>query len=130
MEGLNQFSKEIFEGNKSRGFHDKPQETGTYLMLMVSELGEALEADRKGKQANVKGFNGDLKNWTEGESGYDQRWKLAFESDIKDSHEDEIADTLIRILDYCGLKGIDIELHVREKLKYNAMRPNKHGKAY
>lgn len=127
---LNELAQTIFEGNKSRGFHDKPQETGTYLMLMVSELGEALEADRNGKTANWKGFNSDMSYWFEGQPGYEEKWASTFKNDIKDSHEDEIADTLIRILDYCGLKGIDIQAHVEAKLRYNATRPHKHGKAY
>jgi NTP pyrophosphatase (non-canonical NTP hydrolase) len=39
---------------KSKGFWDEKKEIGTTLMLIVSELAEALEADRKGDFDNFK----------------------------------------------------------------------------
>jgi NTP pyrophosphatase (non-canonical NTP hydrolase) len=39
----------------------------------------------------------------------------------------EFADTLIRIMDLCGALGINLELAMREKMRYNAMRPYRHG---
>lgn len=121
-QNLNQLANVVFKANKLKGFHDKPQETGTYLMLMVSELGEALEADRKGIVTSV-----DLNEIMELP---DDDFAQYFKTYVKDSHEDEIADTLIRILDYCGLRRIPIQEHVEAKLRYNATRPHKHGKAY
>lgn len=34
---------------KEKGFHDEPREFGTLIALMISELTEALEADRRGE---------------------------------------------------------------------------------
>lgn len=39
----------------------------------------------------------------------------------------ELADTIIRILDYCGKMNIDIEEAIRIKHEYNKTRPYKHG---
>jgi hypothetical protein len=39
----------------------------------------------------------------------------------------ELADTIIRILDWCGHEGIDIDAVVREKMLYNKTRPYRHG---
>ena len=36
--------------------------------------------------------------------------------------EDELADSLIRILDICAFYDIDIDRHVRLKMQYNATR--------
>lgn len=130
MENLNTLRDEVHAIAKSKGFHDQTPETGTMLMLIVSELGEALEADRKGQEANMKGFLSDMSYWEEGEGGYEERFILTFQNDIKDSFEDELADALIRILDLCGKMEIDIESHVRLKMKYNQTRSRKHGKAY
>lgn len=47
--GLNFASQEIHKEARNKGFWDSERETGTLLMLCVSELSEALEADRKGK---------------------------------------------------------------------------------
>ena len=46
MESLTDFSKEIHKDNVKKGFYEKVVSTGTHLMLITSELAEALEADR------------------------------------------------------------------------------------
>lgn len=39
----------------------------------------------------------------------------------------ELADVLIRLLDYCGQLGIDIEQVMRQKHRYNITRPYRHN---
>lgn len=87
-------------------------------MLIVSELGEALEADRKGRRA-------DMVSYAEADSTPE-----AFKAYVKDTFEDEMADTIIRIFDFCGAEKIDLAGHVYEKLRYNQTREKRHGKAY
>jgi hypothetical protein len=53
---LNELSKQIYEGNKLRGFDVSKENIGQTLMLVVSELAEALEADRKAKYSNLEIF--------------------------------------------------------------------------
>lgn len=118
-------AKEIYEANKEKGFHEQQQHPAVYLMLIVSELAEALEADRKGKYTNP-----DAAAWMHACCDDGHKYEEHFPQHIKDTHEDEIADALIRILDYCGNFGIDIESHVRWKLEYNKTREHKHGKKY
>ena len=125
LEGLNAASRQIHENNKEKGFYEDPRETGTLLMLVVSELSEALEADRHNRHARRI----DFELFYEKNTSEDQK-KRGFELYIKDSQEDEIADAIIRLLDYAGYKGIDLEWHIEQKLNYNKTRPYKHGKAY
>jgi len=47
-----------------------------------------------------------------------------------ESFDFEIADTIIRLLDLCGAKDIDIEWHIEQKLKYNSTRERLHGKKF
>ena len=42
----------------------------------------------------------------------------------------EMADCVIRILDWFGAKGIDPEKVIAEKHDYNTKRPYRHGKKY
>ena len=42
--------------------------------------------------------------------------------------EAELADIMIRVGDYAGGFGIDLERAIRIKMAYNASRPHKHGK--
>lgn len=49
MKDLNKLSKEIYEANKAKGFHDEKHSEEHMMCLVVSELMEAVEADRKGR---------------------------------------------------------------------------------
>ena len=134
---LNELAQQIHEAAEEKGFWDKERNTGELLMLIVSELSEALEADRKGRRGQLNNFIRDLEyaQFTIDDFNLDDRdnyrWIAnRFETTIKDTFEDEIADALIRILDLCAAMGIDIDLHIKAKLRYNLGRPKKHGKAY
>jgi len=128
--GLNDAAKTIHEDNKRKGFWDDKRETGTLLMLCVSELAEALEADRKGRYTDLQAYNECEKADDVLEADKGAYELSSFHSLIKDTFEDEIADTVIRILDLCGAMEIDIERHINLKLKYNRSRERMHGKAY
>ena len=109
------------------GFHHKDQNIGEMLMLIVSELSEALEADRKNKHADLQNYNAGIATYN-GES--ESQDKSTFEFYIKDTFEDELADAVIRIADLCGYLNIDLESHIKAKMRYNESRPHKHGKEY
>ena len=130
MKTLNKLRDEIHENAKNKGFWDKERETGTLLMLCVSELAEAMEADRKDKYADLEAYRECEKADDIFESDKHLYLVRSFQCLIKDTFEDELADTIIRILDLCGAKGIDIEKHIELKMKYNATRERMHGKKY
>ncbi len=128
---MNELSQKIHKNAVKHGFYDEKREIGTLLMLCVSELSEALEADRKSKHANLKQFTEWQRSvYPESEKEREDKFKADFEYFIKDTFEDELADAIIRILDLCGYLGINIEEHIRLKMKYNEMREYKHGKKY
>ena len=127
IKGLNEASQKIHEANKLKGFYDNTIEIGTLLMLVVSELSEALEADRKNRHVDFETYQTKLNS--EPNRVFVKQSSL-FQEYIKDTFEDEIADAMIRLFDLCGYMDIDIEKHIDLKLKYNQGRPNKHGKNY
>lgn len=140
--GMNGIAQMIYRQNADKGFWDKPRNFGELLMLVTSELGEALEAHRKNKTADLKTFTSRIKEITESlnhgvfntyDEAQDYLEKVrtgVFQDHMKDTVEDEIADAIIRLLDLCGGYNIDIEAHITEKLRYNQKRPMKHGKGY
>ena len=100
------------------------------LMLVVSELSEALEALRKGHYSDpfaTAVLAEDLNNW---DDSLKDAWKNGFEKAVKSSFEDEVADVAIRLFDMCGGLKIDLEKHIEMKMKYNSLRPYKHGKKF
>jgi hypothetical protein len=42
--------------------------------------------------------------------------------------KEELADTVIRIMDICDSVGIDLEQEIKDKMIINEQRPMKHGK--
>ena len=124
IKGLNQASKEVHKANREKGFYDKERETGTLLMLITSELAEALEADRKNRTADKTSFEHYQQMCN------DESFSNIFNTYVKDTFEDEISDTFIRLMDLCGYMDIDIEWHIEQKLKYNKTREKMHGKNY
>lgn len=93
---LTSLSKVIHRENVERGWWDKPREIGTLLMLVVSEISEAMEGERKNLM----------------DDHLPHRTML----------EAELADAMIRILDIAGSRNLDIGQVLQEKLDYNRER--------
>ncbi len=47
-----------------------------------------------------------------------------------DNVGEELADCLIRIMDFCEARGIDLEKETKKKIKKNKKRKYKHGKRF
>lgn len=96
---LNDLRDDAFAIANSHGFHQVRYSPQHFLCLVISELMEAVEADRKDRHANVKDFDNASKVYP---------WNRCFEGYIKDTVEDELADTAIRILDLAGVLAENI----------------------
>ena len=187
---INELAVEVHKNAVEHGFWEGNPSDEHCLCLVISELMEAVEADRKGRHANLEAFKKSLKEYhkinSQNEIVKKLRLKEDFECYIKQTIEDEISDAFIRLLDLAGAKGItlerdsrvyywvtseksftenifeivkimatrdtadylylnccfknimglaeilgfDLEYHVRLKMRYNALREYKHGKAY
>lgn len=122
---LTKIAKEINEDVRKKGFWNSmhkaiaiaEEDSGTStkdikdafiaqkLALVHTEVSEAVEALRKNEyEANGYGL-------------YE-----------KDSFADELADSIIRILDLCGELNIDIQKQIEWKLEKNRQREFMHGK--
>lgn len=97
------------------GFHDEELSDEHLLMLVVTELAEAIEADRKGRKfKSIISFEQEFNRYS---ALVDEttRFKCAFERYVKDTVEDELADAAIRLLDLYGLREIDLDEDVFEE---------------
>jgi len=99
------YSEYINDWAHEKGFHDNEREMGTAIALMHSELSEALEAHREGipESTKIEGFS---------------------------ELEEELADTVIRIMDTAGEHDLDVGGAIVAKMRVNEDRPQKHGKQY
>jgi len=112
---IEELQKTCYDLAKAKGFHDNSVEIGTSLMLIVSELSEALEALRHEKRTPIT-FKSELEE--------------RFEELVKDTYEDELADVAIRLFDLAESTNVDLAWHIEKKLKYNMGRPHLHGKSF
>lgn len=94
-EKIKEFIDRAYKCACEHGFHDEDKSAEHFLMLVLSEIGEMVEADRKNLRANPKGF----------EKCIGLTYSDRFKNYVKDSVEDELADVVIRLFDFCGTIG-------------------------
>lgn len=106
----NELRDKIHANAVEHGFWEDNPSPEHFLCLVISELMESVEAHRKSKHADINSFE---KRIDEPISKHEaatsvERLRYWFNSYIKDSVEDELADAVIRILDLAG--GIKVSL--------------------
>ena len=178
MNNLNNLRDKAYRCAVAHGWHEEEKSHMHWLCLVISELMEAVEADRKGRHANVNMYHEICRSYIPSipkKNGF----IFAYEETIKGTVEEELADACIRLFDYAGVteydlddfdynesdtddysemtftesmynitnyimewditvvldeifafcrdRNIDIFWHIEQKMKYNELRPYKHG---
>ena len=103
-ERLKMLQKHIFDIATKKGWHDKPLSREHYLCLVMTEVAEAVEADREGRRAKTDMMEDVIRTQAEGEIGLTPQWyetwfTTYYDEYIKKSIEEEFADIVIRLLD-------------------------------
>lgn len=106
--GFNKLSQEVYQNAYDKGFYSKPVNLNEKLLLIISEIIEAMDELRAGKETHL----------------------LYYEDKKPCGFGVEIADAIIRILDLCGYLNLDIDKLIAEKMAYNKTRPFKHNKEF
>ena len=109
MKELIKLQEEIHSVNRTNGFWElgSDHDRGERVMLIVTELSEALEAHRK-EHRTITNLSYEYQPSVE-------EWLHDFKTYVKNSVEDEMADVVIRLLDYC--RGFNVPLLEREYRK-------------
>lgn len=172
-ERLAKLQQRIWDVATAHGWHEQPISTAQYCGLIMTEMAEAVEADRNSRRFKMTSAPPEDQQWFK---GWYQEW-------VKGTIEEEFADVVIRVLDMAqevhGDKmrwlgyypygqvyqenesfienawyfirevlnwgtmnisdcvsfmfdwaqhlGIDLWQHIEWKMKYNELRPYKHG---
>jgi len=130
IEGIRFLTELCGSDAQKKGWHeDRPEDPtllkiwqGNKLMLMVSELVEAHDEIRTGHAANET-YHPDAPAPGTITTAEVKLYK-------PEGVPSELADTVIRILDFCYTEKIDLGQIIEEKLAYNRTRAYKHGKQF
>lgn len=133
IETINKLSLDIRAGNIARGFWDDLVQAEMLgpdfaerslnvekLALIGTEVAEAIEEIRSGRLVTETYYADDLT--TTDKAGPDGKLRKP------EGVPSEIADVIIRALDFAGFHNIDIGQAVADKLAYNSTRAFKHGR--
>lgn len=111
LNAMNRVRDRVHEMALDKGWYGTgPRNVGEQLMLVTSELAEALEELRDGHEPTAIRYD----PTTHKPEGFPI----------------EIADAVIRLLDLAGSLEIDIGHAIAVKHSYNGGRPRKHGKKF
>ena len=108
MSQINNLCRRAHETAKKKGWHDTKLATGDFIANTHAELSDAFEEYRKVFPVIAVYYSGEKREKPEGVPI-------------------ELADVIIRIADFCGLHGIDLEAAIENKMAYNKTRSYRHG---
>jgi NTP pyrophosphatase (non-canonical NTP hydrolase) len=108
MSQINDLCRKAHETAKEKGWHEKEVPVSEFISNTHGELSEAFEEYRKGFPLRAIYYSGEEKEKPEGFSV-------------------ELADAVVRIFDFCGLHGIDLEKAIQIKMAFNKTRSYRHG---
>lgn len=119
---ISETQKAVHELAKEKGWHDadQPRTDGDCIALMHSELSEALEEIRNDRPPVYQRHSTVQNIILPGGDGWSLRMK-------PEGTLIELADCVIRIMDYCGKKGWQLDHAIALKHAYNRTRPYRHG---
>ncbi len=107
IDGMATVQRAAYENSTNKGFWDSNRNDAEMIALMHSELSEALEAIRH------EGYESASKHIP----SYNQV-------------AEEMADVVIRIMDFCEARHINLGRAILAKMEFNKTRPHKHGKKF
>lgn len=131
MLDLNKFAQEVHDNAVAHGWWEEERKFPEIVALCHSELSEALEEYRDGNPMEYCTCIEDRKPCEGITCDYWESFDGSCKNNCLVSKPEGIAaemvDCIIRILDWCGKEGIDIEAILKAKHEYNKGRPYKHG---
>jgi NTP pyrophosphatase (non-canonical NTP hydrolase) len=137
MKNLKEMQAEVREVNEANGWFENDRTVGDDIALLHSEASEMFEAYRDGGLADHTSYRWHHLTCARGEA---QARDGGPHDDVEctgsprdcippkpEGFGSECADVLIRLLDTCERRGVDLDWEIERKLAYNRTRGHRHG---
>jgi len=119
---ITEWATVIHQYAKDKGWWDEERNIGDLFMLFTCEVSEAYEEYRNGHEVTEVYYKDE-----HGETYPARENGLAPPGMKPEGVPVELADVVIRILDFCEFAGIDLQAIMAEKHAYNLTRAYRHG---
>lgn len=109
LEELNGLITMVGEIATKQGLNDTKLTYNHYMMMIITEIAEAIQADRNDKKANMKAFKASYKEddanfiFPDDLCKHRTSYMYAYEKYIEGSVEGELADIVIRIMSFLSM---------------------------
>lgn len=110
-----------------KGFYDNERSDFEAVTLIASEVFEALDDIRDDKRVDAIYLDGQFAGRVADQHAMPRIYVQAEMGAKPTGVATELADVIIRVLDFCAENNIDIEAVMRIKHAYNKTRPYRHG---
>lgn len=130
-EDLNNLAQYIYQGNKAKGFwpEESSRDKAEAWALGIGELYESLEAHRKNRFADYAGYKAAINAASESKHSLERQLdkNAAFDMFIKDTVGDELADAVIRFMDFFA--GFEFTFTEENRAALGTMHSTNYGRA-
>lgn len=125
MTNLNELLNKIHDISVKSGWRNQQKSYEHYAALVLTEIAEAINADRNLKYAHIKEFEWILtyniiELHLQGED-YIKEYMHNFKTYMKDTYEDELGDICIRLLDMADYFSLNVYYDDSVELKGNTL---------
>lgn len=126
--------QKIYEDACAKGFHTEYKSDQHWLIMVITEVAEAIEADRQNRYVKlnptIKADKMFFASLSFTEVAYDLTKHIIVDEAFLGAMEAFLPNIIQYVYDWADSMGIDLDWFVEQKIRYNSLREPLHNKKY
>lgn len=126
--------QKIYEDACAKGFHTEYKSDQHWLIMVITEVAEAIEADRQNRYVKlnptIKADKMFFASLSFTEVAYDLTKHIIVDEAFLGAMEAFLPNIIQYVYDWADSMGIDLDWFVNQKIRYNSLREPLHNKKY
>lgn len=126
--------QKIYEDACAKGFHTEYKSDQHWLIMVITEVAEAIEADRQNRYVKlnptIKADKMFFASLSFTEVAYDLTKHIIVDEAFLGAMEAFLPNIIQYVYDWADSMGIDLDWFVDQKIRYNSLRESLHNKKY